>query len=516
MAPAWVPGRRGRGPRERDGGARPGAHERGRSPAATSIPENGPRPTIPRPATSARVWGPATRAVHPGTENHRPVRGRVPPRTTVHATRLACAAILPAAPRPHPDRQAQQKNAAPTAGTLSSRRVLASTAARSGSPGSADRHRSSSSPRSIVRPSRASPTTCLPAAHTTVIVPSRGVPAERRQESCRFQTNGAQRASRHRSLRLIAFAIMRRSSSPSAAWPTPRRPAAAGIKVVVVVGPVGSSTARIPQQRASSTPQLARSYGASVTEIYSPNATWSRVKSAAQGANIFIYLGHGNGYPSPYGAFQPYTQGRPRAERRRRTAATRTSKYYGENYIDRDIQMAKNAVVILNRLCYASGNSEWGSANPTKATAMKRVDNYGAGFLRAGARAVFAEAHHSVVHQIRALFKSNMNMNNILMTHPNAKRQPRLLLLLVADPRCEGPSRSAAGRQVLAIRHRLARADRHPVARRGLTPDRPRRRPPASAEDPTTRPGPRGRVSSCPVAGIRGRRRAPRCRAPRG
>ena len=53
---------------------------------------------------------------------------------------------------------------------------------------------------------------------------------------------------------------------------------------------------------------VARSYGASVTEIYSPYATWSKVKAAAQGANLLIYLGHGNGYPSPYGAFQRYTR----------------------------------------------------------------------------------------------------------------------------------------------------------------------------------------------------------------
>ena len=82
--------------------------------------------------------------------------------------------------------------------------------------------------------------------------------------------------------------------------------------------------------------------------------------------------------------------------------------------------MAKNAVVILNRLCYASGNSEWGSANPTKSTAIKRVDNYGAGFLRAGARAVFAEAIQSVSYHIKLLFKSSLNMNQIFMGSPNA------------------------------------------------------------------------------------------------
>jgi hypothetical protein len=193
---------------------------------------------------------------------------------------------------------------------------------------------------------------------------------------------------------------------------------AATIKVVVVVGPVGSKTS---EYRSSGQyyAKLARSYGASVTEIYSPYATWARVKAATQGANLLIYLGHGNGYPSPYGAFQRYTKDGMGLNA---TSGNGNSnvKYYGEYYIDRDIQMAKNAVVILNRLCYASGNSEWGSANPTKSTAIKRVDNYGAGFLRAGAKAVFAEGISSVTHHIYMLFKSNYNMNNILMSHPSA------------------------------------------------------------------------------------------------
>jgi hypothetical protein len=193
---------------------------------------------------------------------------------------------------------------------------------------------------------------------------------------------------------------------------------AATIKVVVVVGPVGSKTSEY-RTSAKSYASLARSYGASVTEIYSPYATWSRVKAAAQGANLLIYLGHGNGYPSPYGAFQRYTKDG--------FGLNATSgngnynvKYWGEYYIDRDIQMAKNAVVILNRLCYASGNSEWGSANPTKSTAIKRADNYAAGFLHAGAKAVFAEAIQSVSSTIRGLFRSNVTMNTLFINQPNA------------------------------------------------------------------------------------------------
>src|SRR5215204_7231283 len=198
--------------------------------------------------------------------------------------------------------------------------------------------------------------------------------------------------------------------------PTPAL--AAAKKVVVIVGPVGSQTSEY-KTSAKYYASIARSYGASVTEIYSPYATWSKVKAAAQGANLLIYLGHGNGYPSPYGAFQRYTKD---GFGLNATSGNGNSnvKYWGEYYIDRDIQMAKNAVVLLNRLCYASGNSEWGAANPTKSTAIKRVDNYGAGFLRAGAKAVFAEAISSVAYTIRSLFRSTRSMNSIFTNHPAA------------------------------------------------------------------------------------------------
>jgi len=192
--------------------------------------------------------------------------------------------------------------------------------------------------------------------------------------------------------------------------------AAAGKKVVIVVGPVGSNTASY-RDSARTYAAAARSYGANVVEIYSPYATWSRVKTALQGANVLIYLGHGNGWPSPYAPFQTYTKDG--------LGLNATSgngnynhKYWGEYYLARDIRMAPNAVVILNRLCYASGNSEWGAANPTKSTAIKRVDNYGAGFLRTNAKAVFAEGLKSIKYVLYGLFKTNLTMNAILRTAP--------------------------------------------------------------------------------------------------
>ena len=109
----------------------------------------------------------------------------------------------------------------------------------------------------------------------------------------RVPQNGAQRASSHWSVRLTALTLtLGLVALVGAADPTPA--AASSMKVVIVVGPVGSSTANYIYNARKYASQ-ARSYGATVVEIYSPNATWSRVRTAAQGANVLIYLGHGNG-----------------------------------------------------------------------------------------------------------------------------------------------------------------------------------------------------------------------------
>jgi hypothetical protein len=194
----------------------------------------------------------------------------------------------------------------------------------------------------------------------------------------------------------------------------PENVAAAGKKVVIVVGPVGSSTSNYIYNAKKLAAQ-ARSYGATVYEIYSPHATWARVKSLSQGANLFIYLGHGNGYPSPYGAFSKYSKDGLGLNAYDGSTA---HKYYGEYYVDHYLNFAPDSVVILNRLCYASGNSEPGMTLPTKSTAIKRVDNYGAGFLRTGARAVFAEGISSASYILYSLFKTTRTIKQIFWSDP--------------------------------------------------------------------------------------------------
>jgi hypothetical protein len=226
----------------------------------------------------------------------------------------------------------------------------------------------------------------------------------------RVPKTGAQRASSSRAVRLTVLAIgLTLIGAIGAADPTPV--AAASMKVVVVVGPVGSSTKNY-KKNARRYADKARSYGAHVVEVYSPNASWKKVKAAAKGANILIYLGHGNGSPSPYGAFSKDSKDGMGLNRSAGHGNNNT-RYRGESYIEHGLDLAPHAVVILNRLCYASGNSEWGRANPTKATAKKRVDNYGAGFLRAGAAAVFAEGITNASYILDDLFRSNKTMAEI-------------------------------------------------------------------------------------------------------
>ena len=82
----------------------------------------------------------------------------------------------------------------------------------------------------------------------------------------------------------------------------PAQPAAAaGEKVAIIVGPVGSLTDQY-RSMANKVASAATAAGATVVKAYSPKATWANVKTAVAGADVIVYFGHGNGYPNPYGS----------------------------------------------------------------------------------------------------------------------------------------------------------------------------------------------------------------------
>ena len=194
---------------------------------------------------------------------------------------------------------------------------------------------------------------------------------------------------------------------------------AAAPRVVIIVGPSGASTDRYRAQ-AREAAVVARRFTSDVTELYSPNATWPAVKHALQGASVVIYMGHGNGWPSPYrDALYPPTQNgfglNPSAD-----GNDYQHQYFGEGPVAAQVHLAKDAVVLLHHLCYASGNSEPGVAEGSLDTAKLRVDNFAAGFIKAGASAVLADAYASPSGYLAAILGGGRSLDTIWRRSPNA------------------------------------------------------------------------------------------------
>ena len=155
-------------------------------------------------------------------------------------------------------------------------------------------------------------------------------------------------------------------------------------KIAIIVGPVAEYTADYKRFAAQAI-AAAKRYRVDIVTVQTPDATWPRVRAALEGASLVVYLGHGNGYPSPYRSDPwPYSENGFGVN----VPGDRNNddhQYFGEYYLRREVRLAPNAVVILSHLCYASGNSEPGMPEDGQKIAFQRVDNYAAGFMAAGA-----------------------------------------------------------------------------------------------------------------------------------
>ena len=207
---------------------------------------------------------------------------------------------------------------------------------------------------------------------------------------------------------------------PSSAQPAQ---AASGVKVVLIVGATHAATAGY-RTDANVLYAEALKYTSNVVRVYSPNATAARVKAAVAGASVVVYLGHGNGWPSPYTYDPNYTTkdgfGLNADLNGDGKLSDYENKYYGEPWIRDNLRPAPNAVVLLFHLCYASGNSEPGNPDPSLSVAKQRVDNYGAAFLRAGFKAVVAIGHSNDPYYMGALFTTRQTIDSYFRNAPDA------------------------------------------------------------------------------------------------
>ncbi|HEX5240704.1 MAG TPA: hypothetical protein VFW20_06865 [Candidatus Limnocylindrales bacterium] len=192
-------------------------------------------------------------------------------------------------------------------------------------------------------------------------------------------------------------------------------------KVVIVVGPTESTTTSY-RTDADSIAATALKYTPNVVKVYSPNATWAAVSAAAQGASIFVDLGHGWGFPSPYTTTLTPNSEDGMALNAAANQGDSNRQYYGESYIASSIRFAPGAVVFLNHLCYAPGESEPGNPDPTVAVAQQRVDNFASGYIRAGAQAVIADDGIGTVEAaITSIFTTHQSMLSAWRAMPDAQ-----------------------------------------------------------------------------------------------
>jgi hypothetical protein len=186
-------------------------------------------------------------------------------------------------------------------------------------------------------------------------------------------------------------------------------------KVVIVVGATEGTTSSYRADADNDAATFSK-YTTNIVKVYSPYATWGAVQAAAQGASILVYIGHGSGYPNPYNASRsPGDNGMGLNA----TAGNGDNnvKYYGQDSMA-TLNLAPNAIVLLNHLCYASGDSEGGRGNPTLDVAKTRVDGYASGFLRGGASVVIAEGMGSLSPYIDALFTTHQTIDQLWKTYP--------------------------------------------------------------------------------------------------
>ena len=215
---------------------------------------------------------------------------------------------------------------------------------------------------------------------------------------------------------IAGLAVIAPAVAPAAMAAAPANP-----KVAIIVGATHSATATY-RSYADQVYAEAIKYTPNVVKVYSPKATWAAVKAAVNGASIVVYLGHGNGWPSPYTYDPKYTTKDGFGLNYDVNGDGRLSdyelKYYGEPSIA-TLTPAPNAVVLLFHLCYASGNSEPGGTAPSLSVARQRADNYASAFLKAGARAVLVDGHSHSPYYIWSLFSTKQTVDQLWRNAPN-------------------------------------------------------------------------------------------------
>src|SRR5437667_28508 len=175
-------------------------------------------------------------------------------------------------------------------------------------------------------------------------------------------------------------------------------------------------------------------------------------------------------------ALRAYCSGRRRGSASRGGGpgrrARRVRAQRAEGRPDRRPRWCRDALVVFSHLCYASGNSEPGLAEGTLDQAEQRVDNYAAGFFKAGARAVIADAFLSPTYYVTSVLRGHSTVEGIWRAAPNRNdhfltfasvRTKGAIAAMDPDEADSGFHRSIVARPRLTSAEVLGGAPRRPV-----------------------------------------------------
>jgi hypothetical protein len=161
------------------------------------------------------------------------------------------------------------------------------------------------------------------------------------------------------------------------------------LKAVLVVGPIEELTGESIENMKQTASYL-RSLGVKVVEVYDPDASWTNVVRAAQGAHIFLYSGHGTylGEHERPGGF-----------------CLSNDAMISSNTIVKDLKLHKNALILFNSVCLGAGSSASDNSDIGVNKAIQRVSDYAQPFVKLGAAGYYANNYsNSMVPFLRAFF----------------------------------------------------------------------------------------------------------------
>ena len=158
---------------------------------------------------------------------------------------------------------------------------------------------------------------------------------------------------------------------------------------VVVVGPVDPPVNRETRTyiaEANSVARVLTQAGYDVVKLYHPQATWERVKEAAQGASVFVYFGHGNGY-GWQGQTEPEAiNGLCLSYPDNPDAILSGSRVPGGSEAELASLELNAATVVMVHSCYTAGSTMEDREAADFDTAKARVTSYAQAFFHAGAK----------------------------------------------------------------------------------------------------------------------------------